>query len=274
MGLIRDLFPDKIMKMQEGANMLISLLLKVPFLRERMGEEPFRGGKNIPKIIMEVLTCIGLLIYEFAKKVAYVFIMTWIPWKILGNFCPLISRQQNLAIIYMYFVLSTLCGTITNTTIFTMSERDAFLLDTAGVKASRYYFGRIIYRMAVDMIFGGAALALLGVSMPQAFLLALVTGLVRPVGEVAGLVVYTFFRRLHRKKALYDGVVIALAIIIAYACPYAFRKISPVWNVVTGPVVIVVAMLFSVMSLYIIWNYKRYGMIVRDRVFEKREDFN
>lgn len=274
MRLIKDLFPDKIMKMQEGANMLISLLLKVSFIKAHMAEKPFAGKKNILKIVLGVFVCIGCLIYELAKKVAYIWLMMWIPWKILGNLCPLISRQQNLTIIYMYFILSTLCGTITNTTIFTLSPRDSFLLDTAGVKASRYYFGRIIYRMFVDVVFGGTALALLGVVMPQAFLLALVTGLARPVGEAAGLVIFTFFRKLHKKKALYDGVIIAIAMIIAYACPFAFRKISPVWNVVTGPVMITIVALFSAMSLYIVWNYNRYGSIVRELIFSKREDFN
>lgn len=275
MNLIKGMFPNMIMRMQEGSNMLISILLKIPFCKEHMPQEPYAGGKdNVLKIVLEVLSLIGYLIYEFARKTAYVFVMTWIPWKILGNLCPLIARQHNLTIIYIYFILSTLCGTITNTTIFTMSSKDAFLLNVAGIRASVYYFGRIIYRMVIDFLFGGIALLIVGVSAPQAFLLALVTSLARPVGEVAGLVVYSFFKKIHAKKALYDGVIIALAIITAYAFPFSFRKISPAWGNVTGPVVIVIVAVLSAMSLYVIWNYKRYGAIVKELIFVKREDFN
>ena len=72
--------------------------------------------------------------------------------------CPLIARQQGLTIVYIFFILSTVCGTITNTTIFTMTPDDSFLLNTAGVNAARYYFGRIVYRMVMDAVFGGIAL--------------------------------------------------------------------------------------------------------------------
>ena len=275
MKLIKGMFPDIIMKMQEGSNMMISLLLKIPQLKEHMPKEPYAGGKdNILKIILEILSLIGCLMYEFFKKLAYVFIITWIPWRVLGNLCPYIARQHNLTIIYIYFILSTVCGTITNTTIFTMSGRDSFLLNTAGIKSSVYYFGRIIYRMLTDLFFGAAALAIVGLSGGQAFLLAAVTSLARPVGEVAGLVIYSFFKKIHSKKAIYDGVIIALAIITAYAFPYSFKKISPVWSNVTGPVAVAVTAVLSVMSLYVIWNYKRYGSIVRNLIFTKREDFN
>lgn len=275
MRLIKDMFPDMIMRMQEGSNIMISLLLKVSLFKSHMIEEPYAQGKdNILKIVLEILTFIGYMTYEFGKKLAYVFLMMWVPWKILGSLCPLISRQHNLTIIYIYFILSTLCGTITNTTIFTMSEKDSFLLNTAGVRASVYYFGRIIYRMFTDFCFGAASLMIVGVSAVQAFPLALVTSLARPVGETAGLVIYSFFKKIHRKKAIYDGVIIALAIITAYACPFAFRKISPVWGNITNPIVIAVMALLSAMSLYVIWNYKRYGIIVRELIFAKREEFN
>lgn len=274
MRLIKDLFPDKLMKMQEGANMIINVLLHVPYCRERMGEEPFRDKDNVLKTVVKVITYIGILIWEFARKAAYVLVVAYLPWRLLGRLCPLIVRQQELTVIYLYFILSTVCGTITNTTIFTLSSRDSFLLNTAEVKASRYYFGRIIYRMAEDLLFGMFALMLSGVSALHAFLLALLTALARPVGELFGLVLYTYFKNIHKKKAVYDGIVIAAAILIAYVCPYAFGKTAPWWvNVISTPALVVMALLCLV-SLYVIWNYKRYGHIVRELVFSKREDFN
>jgi len=149
-----------------------------------------------------------------------------------------------------------------------------FLLNTAGINAARYYFGRIVYRMFTDAVFGGTALTIAGVGAGRAFVLALITALARPVGEVFGLVVYMYSKGIHKKKALYDGVLISIAIIVAYACPYAYRKILPMWDGVTSWPVIVVTAVLSVLSLYVVWNCRRYPNIVKELVFSRREDFN
>ena len=128
--------------------------------------------------------------------------------------------------------------------------------------------------MVMDAVFGGIALVLAGVGAGQAFMLSVITALFRPVGEVFGLTVYMYLKRIHNKKALYDGVVISVAIIIAYACPYAYRRIAESWNGVTSVPVLVTAAVLASASLYIIWNYKGYQAIVRELVFARREDFN
>lgn len=274
MRLIRDLFPDRVIKLQEGSNMLIHMLLRIDFIKQHMKDEPYAHKDNVLKTVLEVFVQLALLVWELAKKTAFVFAVAWIPWKILAMSCPLIARQQGLTIVYIFFILSTVCGTITNTTIFTMTPDDSFLLNTAGVNAARYYFGRIIYRMVMDAVFGGIALVLAGVGAGQAFMLSVITALFRPVGEVFGLTVYMYLKGIHNKKALYDGVVISVAIIIAYACPYAYRRIAESWNGVTGVPVLVTAAVLAAASLYIIWNYKGYQAIVRELVFTRREDFN
>ena len=70
------------------------------------------------------------------------------------------------------------------------------------------------------------------------------------------------------------AAVISVAIIIAYACPYAYRRIAESWNGVTSVPVLVTAAVLASASLYIIWNYKGYQAIVRELVFARREDFN
>lgn len=274
MRLIRDLFPDRLIRLQEGSNMLIHMLLRVEFFKQHMKEEPYARKNNVLKVVLEIIVQLALFVWEFAKKTAYVFAVAWLPWKILSLSCPLIARQQGLTMVYIFFILSTVCGTITNTTIFTMTPDDSFLLNTAGVNAARYYFGRILYRMVMDAVFGGLALMLAGVGTGQAFMLSSITALFRPVGEVFGLAVYMYVKAIHNKKALYDGVVISVAIIIAYACPYAYRKIADYWNGVTSAPVLAAAAILAVVGLYIIWNYKGYQAIVRELVFTRREDFN
>ena len=51
----------------------------------------------------------GTVIYglwEFIKKFAYVFILIYIPYVLIGLECPLIKANQELTIIYMLFMLS------------------------------------------------------------------------------------------------------------------------------------------------------------------------
>lgn len=270
MILIESLLLDKILKTKKNANFLISLLVKIPAISDKLGDNPYQNGRF--KLAMQLTAAFFYLAGAFVKRLFFYYIIAWLPWKILSGLCPLIQYQQELTMMYCIFVLSVVCGSIANTLIFSMSEDDYFLLKTAQAREAIYYFGKITARMALDFLFGMLAMRIIGIGWGHATLLALLTSLARPVGEVLGLVLFSFFKKIHAKKRIYDGVLIALAILAAYVCPYAFGKVSSVWYYMTHWVVLLVTVLLALVSLYIIWNYKRYGQIVRELVYMRRMD--
>lgn len=272
MRFIRMLFPGIIMQTQEGANMLITLMLGYDFFKNKIGDDPYADENNTIKLVLKIVTVIGRLLVEFIKRLAFVSLTALLPWLVLSKLCPLIAGQKELTVIYCFFVLSTVCGTFVNSRVFSLSDRDVFLIGKASVDQSRYYFGKVVYRMVMDFIFDALVLMILGVSASHAFLLALITSLARPVGEVFGIVMFAVSKKMLNKKSTYDGVVIALAIIVAYTVPYVSRRIDvSLYGIMNVPVIIVMCVL-AFLSLYVLWNYKRYGHISREMVLMRRED--
>lgn len=270
MKLLNDLFPDKILRIKKITNMIIFWLLRNEKIAVKLGKLPYKDS-TFKRVLHGFLT-VGIIIFELLKKYMMVFLVCFIPWKILCLLCPLLNFQKELMFCYIFFFMSTVCGTITNSKIFTLSTDEYFLLKTAGIRANRYYFGKTIFRMATDILFGYLALLTFGVGSMHAILLSLITAFSRPVGEVAGLVIYSFFKAVYREKTLYDGVIMALAIIVSYVVPFYAKKMPGLWYFVTSPVLLAVMAVLGLMSLYIIWNYKRYNQIVRDMIFAKRVD--
>jgi hypothetical protein len=272
MKYIRMLFPGIVMQTQEGANMIITFLLRNEFFRGKLGDNPYMNEGNRFKTAAKVLTLVGRLVAEFLKRLGFVLVAIILPWLVISAFCPLIYGQRELFVMYCFFVLCTVCGTFTNTRLFTMSDRDVFLVDKAAVDQARFYFGKVVYRMAMDLVFDFLSLMIVGVGAGHAFMLSLVTALARPVGEMIVIVAYAISRKTCSGKSAYDGVIIALSILAAYVVPYANRRMNVVWYGVSSPVAAAVVGVLALLGLYVLWNYKRYGYISRDMIMMRRED--
>jgi len=68
MRLIRDLFADKYIRMQEGSNIIIHMLLKIDFLKQYMKEAPYSAKDNPLKITLEVLVQIAMFVWAFIGR--------------------------------------------------------------------------------------------------------------------------------------------------------------------------------------------------------------
>lgn len=272
MKFFKELFYEKIIAFYEGSNVVIGALMKLPFLKDKVTEEWYGEGKKTIQNVLGGVMLFGKLLLEFVGKLVYIVLMTWIPWKILSGLCPLILHQQELAVMYFFFVLSTVCGSLTNTTLFTVSNRDFMMLSVIRVNESKHYVGRMLYKMGTGLIFYAPALMIVGVTPLNAILLSLVTTALRPVGELISILTHDRFRRIHKVKGTISGSLMALSVVIAYLIPFYNRRVFYFWYHITGPAVVIVSLLLCAVSMYILWNYKHYDKIAKESIHIKRED--
>ena len=123
MKLFRKLFAEKILRFYEGTEGGIHLIKRLPFVRNHIKDDAF-GEKSKGRLAVGIVSQIFMLLWEFIRKFLYVLLFMFIPYMIMAHFFPLIKIHQDTTIIYLFVMLSTICGSLANTTIFAMGDRD------------------------------------------------------------------------------------------------------------------------------------------------------
>ena len=80
------------------------------------------------RLFVGIMAQLFMVLWEFIKKFAYVFILIYIPYVLIGLECPLIKANQELTIIYMFVMLSVICGSLSNNILFTIGDRDYLMI--------------------------------------------------------------------------------------------------------------------------------------------------
>ena len=168
MKLFRKLFAEKILRYYEGTEAGIKIIKKLPILKKLVKEESF-GEKSKSRAFIGALAQAFMLAWEFIRKFLYVVLLIYGPYIILAHFFPLIRIHQDISIIYLFIMLSTICGSLANTTILAMGDRDFVALFLSLAPAfSPQVFHNVTVKPAVhnDVVMntnGGFAVSLRGV---------------------------------------------------------------------------------------------------------------
>jgi len=267
-----NIFQEKILKFYEGANLIIFFLKRIPKVRNKVTDDMFGKKKIKQRTKFGVFVLICTFILEFLKKLVYAFIFVYIPYKILGMLCINVLNNKEISIIYFFIIMTTLCGSITNNTMFTMSDRDYIMLRVILVKSNIHYFGRILYKMITELVYFTIILLILGVSFKYSIVVSIFTMAMRPLGEFISLMVYDNAVKVHAMRGSINGVIMASAFIIAYILPYVNRTISSTWYKVSNPYFLIGILVVCVATLWFLWTYKKYEEVAQDTVYIRRED--
>jgi len=268
----KNLFQEKILKFCEGANFVIYILKKIPKVRNKVNDDLFDKKKIKQRTKFGVFALICTLILEFLKKLVYAVIFVYIPYKLIGKVVINVLNNQELSIIYFFIIMTTFCGSITNNTMFTMSDRDYIMLRVILVKSNIHYFGRIFYKMITELVYFTIILLILGVSFKYSIAVSLFTMAMRPLGEFISLLIYNNSGKIHDMRASINGLIMAGAFIIAYVLPYEYRAISNTWYKVSNPYFLIGVLVISIATMWLLWTYKKYEKVAQDAVYVRRED--
>ena len=253
MKLFRKLFAEKILRYYEGTEAGIKMIKSFPVIRKLVKDDAF-GEKSKSRAIVGTMAQIFMLAWEFIRKFMYVILLIYVPYTILAYFFPLIRIHQDISIIYLFIMLSTICGSLANTTIFAMN-----------------FLGKLIYKIVTEFVFYFITLIILGEPVFNALMLCFVTACARPVGEMMAIITFDHFRSVYENRSVLNGTIMAICVILAYGLPVLNGRIAASWIYAIHPFVVCVMLLVGAGAMYFLWWYKYYRVIIREAMHNKRE---
>ena len=199
MKLFRKLFAEKILRYYEGTEAGIKMIKSFPVIRKLVKDDAF-GEKSKSRAIVGTMAQIFMLAWEFIRKFMYVILLIYVPYTILAYFFPLIRIHQDISIIYLFIMLSTICGSLANTTIFAMGDRDYLMIRIMLVSPYMNFLGKLIYKIVTEFVFYFITLIILGEPVFNALMLCFVTACARPVGEMMAIITFDHFRSVYENR--------------------------------------------------------------------------
>lgn len=270
MKLFRKLFAEKILRYYEGTEAGIKMIKSFPVIRKLVKDDAF-GEKSKSRAIVGTMAQIFMLAWEFIRKFMYVILLIYVPYTILAYFFPLIRIHQDVSIIYLFIMLSTICGSLANTTIFAMGDRDYLMIRVMLVSPYMNFLGKFIYKIVIEFVFYFIILIILGEPVFNALMLCIVTACARPVGEMMAIITFDHFRSVYENRSVLNGTIMAICVILAYGLPVLNGRIAASWIYAIHPFVVCVMLLVGAGAMYFLWWYKYYRVIIREAMHNKRE---
>lgn len=272
MKLLRRLFAEKILKFHEGTNKVFRTLMNIPVLKNYINKDIFDKEQSRLRTAFGVVGQICIVLWEFARKYIYAIIFMYLPFKIISQFCPLVASHQELTMIYMFVMLSTICGSLANNTLLAMGDRDYLMIKVMRISPYMNFLGKLIYKIATDFIYFTIILCILKVSIYHSIMLGLVTAFARPIGEMFAIISYDRVKSVYGRRNTYNGIIMAASVLLAYGIPMLTKRVSDVWMVVVHPSFVMVMFLLGAGAMYFLWWYKNYRDIIREAMHMKREN--
>lgn len=272
MELFNKLFAEKILAFHEGTNKILRAMIKMPVLHKHMSESVFDKDNSKARMIMGIIGQIVRMFLEFMQKFIYVLLLIYVPYRLIASICPLIQLHQELTVIYMFTILSLICGSLSNNTLLQLGDRDYLMIRVLLISPYMNFLGRLIYKMVTEMIYFPIILCIFGVRPIHSIMLTIATICAKPIGEMISLFSFEHLRSVYERRNTFNGLIMALSVLFAYGMPLLRRRIDDGWLFVTHPMFTVILMAAGSLAMYYLWRYPYYRKIMRAAMFIKRED--
>ena len=240
MIIFKKMFAEKILRFHEAMNRFSELLMRMPHLGDKIRNQIEENDNYRLKMTFGVIAQIGIVLFELLRKFLYVGFFVYLPYRIIAHFCPLIASHRELTMIFLFFMLSTICGSLANTTLMSMGDRDYLMIRIMLISPYMNFLGKIVYKIAT-------------------------------VGEMIAIIMFDKIKAIYNNRGIYNGLVMALCVIIAYGVPVFQRKLSSEWMSVVHPGFVIFMVLIGAGASFFLWWYKHYRKIMREAMYIKRE---
>ena len=241
MRLFRKLFAEKILRFYEGTNAGIRYISNAPLIGRCVKENTFAENSKA-RLFVGIMAQLFMVLWEFIKKFAYVFVM-----------------------------LSVICGSLSNNILFTIGDRDYLMIRVMSISPYMNFLGKLLYKMVTEFIFYFIILNIFGVSWFHSLMLCMLTICVRPIGEMFAIMSFDHFIWVYENRSVFNGTVMAVCVLLAYGVPFFVRRLSHNWLYAVHPFVVLVFFLAGAGAMYFLWWYKYYRKIVREAMHLKHE---
>lgn len=262
MTIIKRLFAEKIIRYYERIGRLKMLSKHIPGAGDIVSKQLEENDNLILKHIVGAVLTILSAAYMVIKKFVFVLTFIWFPYKLIAARCPLVAEQKSLAIVYLFTLICTFCGTITNNVVSVVNKRDYMMTRVVLISPVMNFLGKLICKMFTDAVCFTIVLHTIGLGFAEAMVLSLTAACLRPLGELFAICMYQKSKILYNNKGMLYGVFMALGVIVGYGCMYVTRSVSGVWSVMTSPLTAAAALVLGAVSLVILCNIRVYSDMV------------
>lgn len=264
--LIRRLLADYILRFKELTNKLLCATYKIPKVGSFVNNQVVNQGNRALKLAFGIVAQICTLVWEIIKRILFTASFLYLPYVVIAGSCPLVRDKKEAALIYVFIVICTLCGTLVNNRVMSRDERSYMMVKVMLIEPALGLFSNVLYRMIMDFAGFSLALGIVGVSFRNSVIVGFSTAFIRPLGEVFAIVVYEKFKSIYTNRNIYNGCIMAAAIIFAYGMPVVTGTVSSMWTALAHPALAVVSFVLGVLSLLIMLNYRHYHSLIVDTV--------
>ena len=271
MIIYNKMFAEKILAHVEHTNRFLLMLYKVPGIGENLYQKiVFEDNRKLKENLGRAAE-VFLILLEFLRKYIYVLLFMYVPYRIIGHFCPLVASHQETTMVYLFFMLSSLCGSIANTTIMAMGDRDYLMIRVFLISPYMNFFGKLIYKVVTDFVYFTLILSMFGVTFWRALCLSILTAACRPVGEMIAILIFEESKKIYDNRGTFNGMVMAVCVLLAYGLPVFTRKVGAGWLWAASPLAALIMIIAGAAATAYLWWYKHYRKIVREAMYLRRE---
>ena len=171
MEIFKKMFAEKILSFHEGTNRSLEILTKMPLVGEYISNQVIHKRNSKMRMTIGVMAVLVRMIVQFIKKYLYVAVFIYVPYLFMAQFNPLIRDHKESAVLFMFFMLSTICGSLANNTLLAMGDRDYLMVRVVLVSPYMNFLGRLAVKMVTDFVYFTIILNLFGVSFVHGTLL-------------------------------------------------------------------------------------------------------
>lgn len=272
MDVLNKMFAERRLHFHEAMNKGTGLLVRVPGIGDKVREQVVEKNNGRLRYAIGIGSAGVSLFKEFLKRFLYVMMFIHIPYQFMARICPLINTNKELTMVYLFFVMSTICGSIANTIVLAMDDRDYLMIRVMLISPYMNFLGKLAYKLACDLICFTLVLFIFGLPFSTSFALSLLTVCVRPFGEMFVIIAHDFFSSLYENRATFNGSVMAVCIIGAYLWPMVNRSVNPAWIAVVHPAFVFLALVMGALAVVFLYRYKHYKRIIREAMHIKHEN--
>ena len=241
-----------------GANAMLVVLGKLPFIRNKFNEE-YTGNK----LGLGIVGAFVKFLISFIKRLCFVALFMMLPQMLFERFMPYGADTFELTNCYVYFgiVLCGLCGSLIKSEIFNNDEFSYTMLKIYKVNPLDFMRMRILRKAIVELFTFVPAFTIFGMNPFKAFYLTIVILLARFVGDSINIMLF----RMTGKSLLEirGASVFAMlgALILSYFVPYVRGCVPAAYDVIFNTTWLTVILVAGSFFMYYVWNYRGYQKI-------------
>ncbi len=264
--LIRRILADYILRFKELNNKFLCKIYKLPKVGGFVNNQIMEKNNAALKLALGIAAQLAVIVWELIKRGIFVTAFVYLPYLVIAKECPLVQDKKEAALIYMFVIICTICGTLVNNLVMSRDKRSYMMAKIVLVNPAIGLFSNIMYRMIMDFAGFSLALCIMGVSLKNSVIIGCATAFIRPVGDVFAIALYEKFRFIYNNRNAYNGCLMAMAIIVAYGLPVVTRTVSNMWIALAHPAFAASVFAVGVLAMLVLFNYRHYYRLLADTV--------